>query len=172
MTPIPTLHTERLTLRAWDAKDGPEFAVLSADAELMRFMGGPMDTCDAWRRMATYAGHWLLRGYGPWALQDKASGGLVGYCGIYDPDSWPEREISWGVARPFLGKGYMTEAARRVRSYAYGTLGWPTIASCIDMENASSIRVAERLGAKLEKVVDWRGRPRGVFRHLPPSAVS
>ena len=165
---VPTLETERLILRGWQLADAAPFAEICADAELMRYVGGKMDRIEAWRRMAVYAGSWQLHGYGSFALQDKATGDLAGYCGIYDPAGWPEREINWGLRRAFLGKGLITEAATRVRGYAYETLGFPTIASCIDMENAASIWVAKRLGATLDRTVDFRGRPMGVFRHRGP----
>jgi RimJ/RimL family protein N-acetyltransferase len=169
---IPTLETDRLILRAWTAADAAPFAVICADEELMRYVGGVMNQTDAWRRMAVYVGHWTLRGFGPWALQDKASGQFAGYCGVYDPDGWPEREINWGLARPFHGKGLVTEAATRVRTYAYETLGFKTITSCIDMNNAPSKAVAARLGAKLDRTVPFRGSQFGVFRHVPPGSLS
>ena len=165
---IPTLETERLILRAWRAQDGAPFAEMCADAELMRFVGGVLDQTAAFRRMADYAGHWVIYGYGGFALEAKSDGDLVGYCGINDPPGFPEREINWGLRRAHLGHGYITEAARRVRDYAYADLGFTTIASCIDRENAASIAVANRLGATLERTVDFRGRPMGVFRHLGP----
>jgi RimJ/RimL family protein N-acetyltransferase len=168
---IPTLETERLILRPWTPADAAPFAIMCADAELMRYVGGVMDQTNAWRRMAVYVGHWTLRGYGPWALQDKASGQLAGYSGVYDPDGWPEREINWGLARPFLGRGLVTEAATRVRTYAYETLGFKTIVSCIDMDNKPSQAVAVRLGAKLDRTVPFLGSQFGVFRHLPPGVV-
>jgi RimJ/RimL family protein N-acetyltransferase len=168
---IPTLETERLKLRAWQASDAAPFAEMCADAELMHYVGGVMDRTDGWRRMSTYVGHWTLRGYGPFALEDKASGELAGYSGVFDPDGWPEREINWGLRRSFLGRGLITEAATRVRRYAYETLGFTTITSCIDLENAPSVAVARRLGAGLDRTVEFRGKAVGVFRHLAPDAL-
>lgn len=168
---VPTLGTERLILRPWRAEDIRPFAELCADAELMRYVGGVMDPIAAWRRMAAYTGHWQLRGYGPFALEDKATGQLAGYSGVFDPDGWPEREINWGLCRPFLGRGLVTEAARRVRRYAYETLGFETITSCIDLDNRASIAVATRLGAKLDRKVEFFGRKGGVFRHPSPAEV-
>lgn len=168
---IPTLQTQRLILRGFTAQDFPAFEEMCADEELMRFVGGRMDRVDAWRRMAAYAGQWALRGYGSFALEEKAGGALVGYCGIYDPAGWPEREIHWGLRRRFLGQGFITEAARRVRDFAYAELGFATITSCIVMENKPSIAVAKRLGAVLDRTVEFRGRPMGVYRHLSPQAA-
>jgi RimJ/RimL family protein N-acetyltransferase len=169
MITVPTLETERLLLRPWRADDAAVFSQMCADAELMRYVGGVMDRPAAWRRMAAYAGQWLLRGYGPWALEDKATGQLAGYSGVFNPDGWPEPEINWGLTRPFLGRGLVIEAATRARNYAYDTLGFTTIASCIDLENKSSIAVATRLGAKLDREITFFGRPGGVFRHVAPA---
>jgi RimJ/RimL family protein N-acetyltransferase len=172
MVDIPTLETERLRLRLWRLGDAQPFSELCADAELMRYVGGVMDPIAAWRRMAAYAGHWQLRGYGPWALEEKATGHFVGYSGFFEPIGWPEREINWGLMRAHLGRGLITEAATRVRDYAYDDLGFTTIASCIDLENTASLAVAKRLGATLDREVTMFGRPGGVFRHIAPAERS
>jgi RimJ/RimL family protein N-acetyltransferase len=168
---VPTLETDRLILRGWRQSDAVPFAEICADEQLMRYVGGVMDQTAAWRRMAAYAGSFLIKGYGSFALEHKATGDLVGYSGVYDPDGWPEREINWGLRRQYLGQGYVTEAATRVRDHAYDDLGFTTITSCIDQENAASIAVAKRLGCSLDRVViGFRDRPVGVWRHLAPSA--
>ena len=77
--------------------------------------------------MATYLGHWALRGYGNWAIEEKASGALVGYSGLWNPEGWPEPEMMWGLAADAHGRGYATEAARRARAFAYRDLGWTTL---------------------------------------------
>jgi ribosomal-protein-alanine N-acetyltransferase len=165
---IPTLHTERLILRAWRSSDLPPFMEMSADAELMRFVGGAMDAPNAFRRMAYYAGQWIIHGYGGFALEHRTTGELIGYSGINDPSGFPEREINWGVRRAYLGQGYATEAATAVRAYAYETLGFPFIASCIDPDNDGSLAVAKRLGCTLSRMSSFAGRPIGVWRHIPP----
>jgi RimJ/RimL family protein N-acetyltransferase len=169
---IPTLETERLLLRPWRADDIEPFAILCADVELMRFVGGAMDRIAAWRRMSAYAGHWLLRGYGPWALEEKATGRFVGYSGVFEPSGWPEREINWGVTRESLSRGFASEAAKRARAFAYDELGFSTIASCIDLENAASLAVARRLGARLDRNTELLGRPAGVYRHPPAGELN
>ena len=165
---IPTLTTERLILRPWHDADIDDFAALAGDAEHAKYLGGALSREDAWRKMATYMGHWLLRGYGTFALEERASQRFVGYCGPWNPLGWPEPEIAWGLVPTVLGKGFATEAARACLNYAYSTLGWTTAVSVIATENLPSIRVAERLGAKLDYTTENRDWPVGVYRHAKP----
>jgi RimJ/RimL family protein N-acetyltransferase len=169
---VPTLETERLILRAFKVADHAPFAEMSADAELMRFVGGQMDAPDAWRRMAAYTGMWVLRGYGPWALQHKETGAFVGYSGVTWPNGFPEPEINWGLHRAHLGQGFAAEAAAAARAFAYDQLGFSTIMSFIDHENAPSIAVAKRLGARLDGGGSYKGRAMGIWRHVPPASQS
>ena len=168
---IPTLATERLILRPWRDDDIERFAILAGDAEHTKYIGGVLSREDAWRKMATYMGSWLLRGYGPFALEQRQTGQFAGYCGPWNPLGWPEAEIAWGIVPDMSGKGFIDEAARRALRFAYVDLGWTTAVSVIATENIRSIRVAERLGAQLDRTTENRGWPVGVYRHLPPHTL-
>jgi RimJ/RimL family protein N-acetyltransferase len=122
--------------------------------------------------MAMFMGHWTLRGFGLWALEEKASGAFVGYCGHFEPEGWPEHELGWSLVRDRQGRGYATEAARRAREHAYGDLGWTTLVSFIDPENHPSAKVAERLGAWREGQFELRGKTVDVWRHPGPADVT
>ena len=75
---IPTLRTERLTLRAFEEPDVDAWAEVLADPEGRRYVGGPMTPVETWLRLAAYHGHWVLRGYGQWAVVENATGRVVG----------------------------------------------------------------------------------------------
>ena len=146
-----TLETERLIMRMWRDADIEEYAELCADPEVMRFLGGKVfDRTEAWRQMASMIGHWYLRGYGIWAVEEKSSGRLAGRIGCINPEGWPGFEVGWTLKREFWGKGYATEAGRRALEYGFNELDKPHIISLIHPENLASIRVAERLGETLE----------------------
>lgn len=162
---IPSLETERLVLRPWRESDLDDVAAFYADEATAKFVGGVCARDDAWRRLASMVGHWGLRGNGPWALQEKATGHYVGWCGIWGPEGWPEPELMWSLMGSAHGKGYATEAATRARRFAYETLGWSTLISLIVPENAPSRRVAARLGARIEGQVELRGYRMDVHRH-------
>lgn len=147
-----TLETERLRLRPFRDDDLDAYARICADPEVMRYLGEgkPLARPDAWRQMAMIIGHWHLRGYGLWAVEERASGVLVGRIGLFNPEGWPGLECGWMLAREHWGKGYATEGARRSLEYAFSTLGHAHVISLIRPGNAASVRVAERLGERLE----------------------
>jgi RimJ/RimL family protein N-acetyltransferase len=168
---MPTLETERLRLRAWREEDLEPYAVFCASDGTARFLGGTCNREDAWRRMAMLIGHWALRGYGNWAIEEKATRRWVGYSGLWKPEGWPEPEVMWGLAADCHGRGYATEAARRARDFAYRELGWRSLISCIAPANEPSQRVAGRLGARHERDIELRGAQAGVYRHPGPVAL-
>jgi RimJ/RimL family protein N-acetyltransferase len=165
------LETERLRLRAWREDDHGSFANFCGNEATARFIGGVCSPDDAWRRMADQIGHWALRRYGNWVIEEKASGSWIGYSGLWFPHGWPERELGWSLAAHAHGRGYATEAAHRVRAFAYRELGWCTLVSYIVPDNAPSRRVADRLSARHERDIELRGHPAGVYRHLGPEAL-
>ncbi len=169
---IPVLETERLVMRGWSERDLEPFAAFWADEEAARFVGGACGREDAWRRLAGMAGHWTLRGYGLWALEDKATGAFAGWCGLWMPEGWPEPELGWSLVPALHGRGYATEAALRARRHAYDDLGWSTLISFIDPENLPSQRVAARLGARLEGSMMLRGSEAGIYRHPARDAIA
>ena len=151
-----TLETERLRLRMWREDDFEDFAAMCADPEVMRYLGDgkPMSRMDAWRHMAVLAGHWQLRGYGHWAVEEKASGRMIGRAGFLYPEGWPDFEIGWTFARPWWGRGYATEAARAALDHGFTAMGRDHVISLIRPGNLPSIRVAERLGERFQRTID------------------
>jgi RimJ/RimL family protein N-acetyltransferase len=167
---IPVLETERLILREARESDLDPLAEFYADDGLSKFVGGPLNRDDAWRRIALDLGHWHLRGFGNWSLEEKATSDFVGWCGLWSPEGFPGREVGWGLMKGKHRRGFATEAALRVRDYAYRTLGWESAISLIALGNDPSVRVAERLGAAFESVTQFRGMECAIYRH--PSARS
>ena len=161
----PVLETERLRLRPWWETDLDAFAAFCADEKSRKFLGGTLTRADAWRSMAVITGHWALRGYGIWVIEDKATGQFAGYSGLWNPEGWPGPEITWSVCTAFRRRGYAVEAAQRARAYAYDELKWPTAVSIIHPDNVPSQRVAGRVGAALEKRIEFRGSPADLYRH-------
>ena len=168
MHTVPTLNTERLVLRAFTEADLDAYAAMSADAEVMRHIGagGPVGRDVAWRQMALFAGHWALRGYGMWAVEERASGALVGRAGFLNPEGWPANELGWLLARPYWGRGYAHEAARAARRHGREVQRLTgRLISLIRADNVRSLALASRLGARLEETIEFMGGPTQVWRH-------
>ena len=168
--PPMRLETERLILRQLQEKDFEIFAAHYADEAMAKYIGGLNNRDQAWRRMAMHIGHWKLRGFGYWAVEEKSSGCFVGSVGLWRSEGWPELELGYWVTRDAHGKGYATEAARAARRHAYNVLGAETLVSYIHPDNEPSKRVAERLGARQEKTIDLLDHgPHCVYRHPKPA---
>lgn len=164
---IPIIETERLILREFrNSTDLDPYANFYA-SDLTRYYGGPLDRSAAWRAAAAMMGHWVIRGYGAWAVEEKATGDFCGIVGLWFPEGWPEREITWAMVAHKQGKGYAAEAAIRSREYAYDTLAWNAVFSCINAKNTASIRLAEKLGATLDREIEHETRGTIlVFKHV------
>lgn len=146
---IPTLETERLFLRAMREEDvDAETAFFASDRS--RFVGGPLVRAQVWRTVAAMIGHWALRGFGFWALEEKATGAYLGRVGLWAPDGHPGRELGWTLMEGAEGKGFAYEAAVAARAHAYEALGWTTAISLIAAGNLRSEALATRLGARFE----------------------
>ena len=155
---IPTLHTERLVLRAFRPGDLDAWAAMEADPEVRRYRGNnPRTRIEVWRTMETSLGQWALRGYGLFALELAADGRFAGFAGILHPVEWPEAELAYSLAQCMWGQGLAVEAARAARDWAFAQRGFARLASFILPENIRSIRVAEKLGAVQQGMAELRG---------------
>jgi len=153
---VVTLETERLILRNYRLSDFEDHFKLCADPDVMRYLlgGKPMSRLEAWRHMAFLVGHWELLGYGYFAAVEKATGKFVGRIGFTNPEGWPGFEVGWTISPEFQGRGFATEGGRFLLQYAFDEMGRDRVISVIHPENKPSIRVAEKLGQKLEGQTD------------------
>ncbi len=153
------LETTRLLLRQFRESDLDPYAEMCADEEVMKYIGEgrALTRAETWRNMAMILGHWQLRGYGLWAVEEKESGRLIGRAGFFYPEGWPGFELGWLLSRQHWGRGFATEAARAALDFAFTRLDKPRVISLIRPGNHRSIRVAERLGEKYETTIDLSG---------------
>src|SRR5262245_1472055 len=100
---METIETERLRLRQWRESDFPHFARYYSDEDTSRFVGGRKDPDQAWRHMALQAGHWTLKGFGYWAVDEKETGEFVGSVGLWQSPGWPELELGYWLLKEHQG---------------------------------------------------------------------
>ncbi|MGA8278874.1 MAG: GNAT family N-acetyltransferase [Rhodanobacteraceae bacterium] len=174
MLQIPTIETERLRLSALGERHFEAYASMLADASSTRFVGDgqPLDRMNAWRSMAMLLGHWVLRGYGMWAVELKESGEFVGRVGLHNPEGWPDMELGWMLMPDQRHHGYATEAGSAVLEYAFANLDTQRVISLIRADNNASERVARRLGGRQATTIDFLGGATLVYVYHPTETDS
>ncbi|MEE9427161.1 MAG: GNAT family N-acetyltransferase [Paracoccaceae bacterium] len=167
---IPTITTERLTLRAPTKADFVPYAEIFASDRSI-YMDGPLDREDAWHGFAADIVGWQILGFGYWSVDENSTDDFVGFVGFAKPPVYPERELGWMVTPQSEGRGYAHEAALAARKFAYDTLGWSTLVSYIDHKNARSIKLAERLGCTRDDAAVQLAAGAYVYRHPSPEVL-
>jgi RimJ/RimL family protein N-acetyltransferase len=147
----PVLLTARLCLRMPRYEDfASRLAFYASDRAIWE--GGPFTPREAWRIFASEVGQWPLMGFGPFSVEDRATGAYLGEVGIYEPEGYPEPELGWFVTEAAEGRGIAAEAARAVMIWVRETFGWDHIDNYIDPGNARSIALGLRLGGRIVDV--------------------
>ena len=127
----------------------------------MRYIGSgdpDEDVEESRRRLERLMEHQERHGFSLWAVTDRASGAVMGDCGlIHYAHEGPEIELGFRLAKPYWDKGYATEAARAWVAHGFDELGLDRIVAATHPENAASQRVLEKVGLSYERVADYRG---------------
>jgi RimJ/RimL family protein N-acetyltransferase len=145
-------ETDRLRARPWTTSESDvadAFAMYS-DPEVSRFIrDAPEESLESQRALlerVIQRYRELGGGYGFWAVEEKASGRIVGASMVKPVPGHEHIEVGWHLARPAWGKGYATEAARGAIAYGFEKLGLERIVAVVHPDNARSLAVARRLG--------------------------
>lgn len=153
MTPeplsTPTLRTDRLRLRPFQAADEDGIFALQSDAHVLRYWDSPPWT-DRQRaaRFIAACGEMADRGTGVRVAVDRlVDDSFIGWCHLSD---WsPEHrsaEIGYCFATSAWGQGYATEAAGALLGWAFEALDLNRVQAASDTRNDASAGVLEKLG--------------------------
>jgi [ribosomal protein S5]-alanine N-acetyltransferase len=154
-----TLETERLILCPWQSGDWAEFRPIATDPEVMRYItGGVAWTDDAIqsfveRQVKLFA----ERGFCRWKLVEKASGNLIGFCGVGVWRERPDLEIGWWLAQRCWGRGLATEAAEAALRDIFERIKLDRVVSIAMPANKASIRIMEKLGLRFDLEFENQG---------------
>lgn len=154
-------ETERLRLREWDDADESHFYEVMNTPAVMRYLGG-VQTPEEWRlayqRIRTCARDF---GHSFWIVEDKASGDLLGFCGLKRVNSpgagdlTGTPEIGWRLRESAWGKGIAKEAAIASLDLAFGRLGFDGVVAITVASNVDSQALMERLGMRRREDLDY-----------------
>lgn len=144
---LPTLETERLIIRPFQAEDWRAIHAYTSDTETMAWMPeGVMDEAAAQKFVAANLGDDAHNH----ALILQATDELIGHM-VFHPWFAPQTyEIGWVVHPQHQRRGYVTEAAQALLRYGFETLALHRIIATCQPENLASYRVMEKLGMRRE----------------------
>ncbi|MGI8840224.1 MAG: GNAT family N-acetyltransferase [Caulobacteraceae bacterium] len=144
------IETERLILRRWRDADRDPNGAMSADPEVMYWLGGTRTRARSDAEVDRYDAQLARLGYGFFALERKADGAFLGFAALRSidhPQPVPQGvEVGWRLARHAWGFGYASEAGRALLACGFEHLGLEEILSFTASTNLRSQAVMRRIG--------------------------
>lgn len=146
------VETGRLEIRALVPADVAPLAHLWSDPVVTAYLGGPRNAEEVRRILGDDLALPEPLDFDQWPTFEKASGRLVGHCGLLEKDigGCREIEIAYVLARSAWGRGFATEAGAALRDHAVTQHGCRRLVALIHPDNRASARVASKLGFRLE----------------------
>lgn len=148
------LSTKRLVLRPFKPDDFPDFAAYHRLPEVYKYLYCPVPDDATLRRrfdgglspaFAEQSDLFRL------AIERQNEPGVVGQIALtLDSKKAQQAEFGFILNPSFFGRGYASEAARRMLDLGFQKFQLHRIFARIDTENLASIRLVERLGFRRE----------------------
>jgi RimJ/RimL family protein N-acetyltransferase len=159
------LETERLVLRPFRKSDAPVVCVLRSKEVTCNLLSDTQSEDEAASWVARARRSVNEKQAYPMAVTLRADGRLIGVCGLFRV-SWEHRhaELIYWLGTEFWGKGYMTEAARRMIEFGFEELGLERIEVGCFARNKASARVIEKLGFRYEGLARHKYMKDGEFQ--------
>lgn len=141
-------QTERLLLRPFRPADLEPLHEMWSDPEIGPWVGGVhASRQESEDELDAHVRHQQRHGFGFWAVEERASGDVVGEVGLMLFEGrGPEVEIGWCIARDSWRRGYAREAATAWLEAAFGELGLDRVIAVVLPENERSTGLCEALG--------------------------
>lgn len=162
------LKTERLKLRPFEMDDVDAIASYSTEDDFIRFIPLPAQTFES---AAKFVGKVVTAGQpdpqNDWhfAIQVGDAARPIGSIrvGIREPEH-RQGDVGYALHHEQWGKGYATEALRRILAFGFGELLLERIWATADVMNIASWKVMEKAGMEREGVMRHHRLVRGLWR--------
>jgi RimJ/RimL family protein N-acetyltransferase len=157
------IATERLLLRGWREADVEPFIHHTNTPAVMRWLGGVRDEAQVQAMLTGKFNEWLeQRGFTFWAVERRADGELLGFCGLKIADDAGTRiegmhEVGWRLREDVWGQGYAKEAAIASLDVAFGPAGADQVVALTVVGNEPSWGLMKRLGMTRRPELDYEG---------------
>ena len=156
----PKLETERLLLVPLEMKHIDNLTDLDSDPEVLYYItdGETRDRKDqeeAVPRVIKYMQE--NPGLGLWVAYLKATNEFIGWYILKHLPDDGEVEVGFRLKKQFWGKGYSTEAGKKLLKHGFETLGLKEIAAIVRPDNFASQVVIKKIGLKEKGRGVWYG---------------
>ncbi len=155
------LETERLIIREWREVDIEPFAAMNQDSRIMEFFPFVLTPEESLAMINIFCTKRQENNTLYLPLIEKDGGSFAGLVNLapvaFEAHFTPAHEIGWRLAYDFWGKGYATEAAKKLIEYGFSKLQLDEIVSFTAIINKRSTAVMERLGMSYEGEFDHPG---------------
>ena len=172
---ISVLESPRLQLRPLRLDDAEPITALLQDPTIARWTNSipwPYSIDDAHAYLSTRAEADAHGESFIWAVVEKESDALAGTIGLHDVDLKSGRgELGYWIGEPFRNKGYTSEAARRVLSWAFEIAGFYRIQATYFPGNDASAGVMRNIGMQPEGLLRGFGFKHGEHLDIYLQAV-
>lgn len=111
-------------------------------------MGGTLTRDQSFDNLVALIQRVDYSGYGPFAVTVAGSNAAIGWAGIQQLPGEACLEILFALVPTQWGRGYASEASRRLLCIAFDDLALQEVYATVHPENQASIRVLMRLGFK------------------------
>ena len=157
---MSVLESERLILRPARPSDVSAMTVWLGDYDVAKMLARvpyPYSEGDAENFIAEASPH-------RFAIVRKQDGLFMGMIGLHPDEDY---EFGYWLGKPFWGRGYATEAAHRLVTYAFVELDRQTVHAGWFVDNPASGHVLAKLGARHNgsRMRDCRARGRKILCH-------
>jgi RimJ/RimL family protein N-acetyltransferase len=155
----PVLETERLRLHLLSADSAADIAfmlrILNEPSFIQNIGDRGVRTLEQARDYLRErpVSSYLQHGYGMYSVEVKASGATAGHCGLVRREVLEGPDLGYAFLPEFRSQGYAAESAAGVLAYAREKLGLDRILAIVNPDNASSIRLLQKLGFRFERMV-------------------
>jgi RimJ/RimL family protein N-acetyltransferase len=154
---MQVLETDRLSLRLLNEDDASFILRLVNEPSWLRFIGdkGVRSLEDARGYLRNGPLDMYARyGFGLYLVVRKDDSMPLGMCGLLKRDSLPDVDIGFAFVPEAWGRGYAFESAAAVLAKGRDEFGLRRIVAVTSLDNASSIRVLEKIGLSFERVIE------------------
>ena len=153
-------ETDRLILRTIEESDAARQDRLLNTPAVMARLGGVKELHEIEAKHAKAMAMYAREGCSFLFMIEKASGEMVGHCGIKRVDNplapnVGDHEIGWLVREDRWRRGYAEEAMRAVLDWAFTRIAAPHVVALTSHANAGSWKLMQKLGMVRREDLDF-----------------